>query len=295
MSGVPVGDLPWVHIPDPDSPELDEIARQENFHELDVEDCRHHRQIAKRTEHDNYTFLVAKALLFNREDLSLRFEDFNIFIKADHIVTVPEGKNEVLGRASGRLAGAARPVAVPKLVYTILDVVVDEYLPALYRIGEEIDDIEDAVLENPAPQSLQRIFHLRRMLIEFRRNTIMMRDLLSNFVRNQEDRPDPLYLYYRDIYEHLIRTIDLTETYRDLLTGALDIYLSAVANRTNEVMKILTIYGTIAIPMLVITSVYGMNVKIPGEQGAYAFWLVLGLMGISTLAVLWYFRRKQWW
>ena len=208
---------------------------------------------------------------------------------------MPEGQNEVVEKASGRLAGAARPVTVPKLVYTILDVLVDEYLPALYRIGEEIDDIEDAVLENPAPQSLQRIFHLRRMLVEFRRNTIMMRDLLANFVRNQHDRPDPLYLYYRDIYEHLIRTIDLTETYRDLLTGALDIYLSGVANRTNEVMKILTIYGTIAIPMLVITSVYGMNVKIPGEQGPYAFWFVLGLMGVSTFAVLWYFHRKQWW
>ena len=293
--GQKIGDLPWVHIADPDSPELDEIARQENFHELDVEDCRHHRQIAKITEHDNYTFLVAKCLQFNPQDLTLRFEDFNVFIKPDRIVTTPEGKTDVLQKAGDRLRSVARPVPVPKLVYTLLDVIVDEYLPALYHIGEEIDEIEDVVLQDPSPRGLQRIFHLRRMLLEFRRNTILMRDLLAHFVRNQHDRQDPLYPYYHDIYEHLMRTLDLTETYRDLLTGALDIYLSSVANRTNEVMKILTIYGTVALPMVVITGVYGMNVKIPGEQGPYAFWLVLALMALSTVGVLWYFRRKRWW
>lgn len=293
--GQRIADLPWVHVADPDSPELDQIARQENFHELDVEDCRHHRQMAKIAEQENYTFVVAKHLRFEREALELHFEDFDIFIKPDHIVTVPEGTTDAPQKAQDRLRQAARPVPVAKLVYVLLDVIVDEYAPALYSIGEVIDEIEDLVLEDPSPQSLQRIFRLRRVLLEFRRNALSMRDLLNHFVREHHEMQDPLYPYYRDIYEHLLRTIDLTETYRDLLTGALDIYLSSVANRTNEVMKILTIYGTVALPMVVVTGIYGMNVKIPGGEGPHAFWVVMGLMVLVAIGVLWYFRRKRWW
>ena len=279
--GQPIADLPWIHIENPDSPDLDEIARRETFHELDVEDCRHHGQLAKLVEHERYSFLVAKRLEFDSKDLTIQFRDFNLFITPQHVVTVPESESDVIEKAVGRLRQQPRPIAVPRIVYTLLDVIVDEYAPALYRIGEEIDQIEDMVLEDPSPQSLQCIFRLRRTLLEFRRNSLLMRDLLNHFLRNHYDHEDPLYPYYRDIYDHLVRTIDLTETYRDLLTGALDIYLSSVANRTNEVMKILTIYGTVALPMVVITGVYGMNVKIPGEQAPYAFWIVMGLMEIG--------------
>jgi len=289
-----VSDLPWVHLADPDSPELDELARQEGFHELDVEDCRHHRQIAKITVQDHYTFVVAKTLHFNEKRLRLHFEDFNIFVKPDHIVTVPEGPTDAAEKALDRLSKAARPVAVPKLVHTLLDVIVDEYLPCLYRMGEQIDRIEDEVLEKPSPKSLQRIFHLKRLLIEFRRNAIMMREVLAHFLRTGADAPDPLRPYYRDVYEHAVRTIDLTETYRDLLTGALDIYLSAVANRTNQVMKVLTVYGTIALPLVVITGFYGMNVKLPWQDSPRAVWIVAGMMGAVSAGVLWYFWRKKW-
>jgi len=290
-----VADLPWLHLPDPDAAELDEIARQEGFHELDVEDCRHHNQIAKITEHDSYTFVVAKSLRAGSDSARLHFEDFNIFIKPDRVVTVPEGPSDVLEKAVARLSAAARPVRVAKLIHTLLDVVVDDYLPALDRIGEHIDQIEDAVLRDPSPHSLRRIFHLKRMLIEFRRNAIMMRELLAHFLRHRQDSPDPLHPYYRDVYEHVVRTIDLTETYRDLLTGALDIYLSAVANRTNDVMKVLTVYGTIAIPLVVITGFYGMNVPLPWQQSRHVLWILLALMALVSGGLLWYFRRKHWW
>ena len=294
-SGITIRDLPWLHIADADSAALDEVARREGFHELDVEDCRHHRQIAKVTEYEGYTFVVAKSLQISPDRLQLHFEDFNLFLQPHQIVTVPEGRTEVPEKALARLNGAPRPVSVMRLAYTLLDVIVDEYLPALYRLGEEIDRIEEEVLREPTPRSLRRIFHLRRQLLEFRRNAISMRDLLGFFLRSQQNAGESLYMYYRDVHDHVVRTIDLAETYRDLLTGALDVYLSAVANRTNDVMKILTIYGTVAIPLVVITGFYGMNIKIPGEQSPRAFWLVLGLMGLSTGLVLWYFRRRKWW
>ncbi len=293
-AGTKIADLPWLHVADADSPDLDEIARQERFHELDVEDCRHHRQIAKVTEHDHYTFVVAKTLHFNEKKLRLHFEDFNIFVKPEQIVTVPEGPTDAVEKAVARLRPLPRPVAVSRLVHALLDVIVDEYLPALYHIGEEIDRIEDEVLKQPSPKSLRKIFHLKRLLIEFRRNVILMRELLGYFLRGRGEVADPLYPYYRDVYEHVVRTIDLTESYRDLLTGTLDIYLSAVANRTNEVMKVLTIYGTIAIPLLVITGFYGMNVLLPWQHSPHAVWLLTGIMGLAAGVVLWYFRRKGW-
>jgi len=290
-----IRDFPWVHVADADSPALDEIAREHGFHELDIEDCRHHRQIAKVTEYEQYTFVVAKVLVAEGERRGLRFEDFNLFVEPDRIVTVPEGKTDIPEKAAGRLNGVPRPVSVSRLVYTLLDVIVDEYLPALYRLGEEIDRIEEDVLREPTPRSMRRIFHMRRQLLEFRRNAISMRDLLTHFLRVEQAAAAPLYAYYRDVHDHLVRTIDLTETYRDLLTGALDVYLSAVANRTNEVMKILTVYGTVAVPLVVITGFYGMNIKLPAAQSPYALWVVTGLMAASTGLVLWYFRRKKWW
>ncbi len=293
--GMRVRDLPWIHIPDPDSQALDDVAREQGFHELDVEDCRHHRQMAKYTEYPKYTFVVAKTLHLSPDRLRLHFEDFNLFIQPHQLISVPEGQADVTERAAARLHGMPRPVSVARLVYTVLDVIVDDYLPALYGLGEEIDRIEEEVLHNPVPRSLRRIFHLRRQLLEFRRNALSMRDLLGYFLRTQQNTAESLYAYYRDVYDHLLRTIDLTETYRDLLTGALDVYLSAVANRTNEVMKILTIYGTVAIPLVVITGFYGMNIPIPGEKSPRAIWVVTAMMAATTVAVLWYFRRKKWW
>ena len=206
--GQPVADLPWIHIDNPESPDLDEIARRENFHELDVEDCRHHGQLAKLVEHEHYSFLVAKRLEFDPSELTLQFRDFNVFITPQRVVTVPESKTDVIEKSVGRLRQQPRPIVVPRIVYTVLDVIVDEYAPALYRIGEEIDQIEDMVLEDPSPKSLQCIFRLRRTLLEFRRNSLLMRDLLNHFLRNHYDHEDPIYPYYRDIYDHLVRTID---------------------------------------------------------------------------------------
>ena len=163
----------------------------------------------------------------------------------------------------------------------------------LDQIGTAIDDLESAVLERPTPETLQRAFGLKRILIEFRRNATAMREVLGHLLRTAPPGEER-YLLLRDVYDHLVRVLDFIETYRDLVSGALDIYLSSVANRTNEIMKVLTIYGTIALPLIVITGFYGMNLHLPGQEATHAFGFVLALMTASTLAVIWFFRRRGW-
>jgi magnesium transporter len=142
---------------------------------------------------------------------------------------------------------------------------------------------------------LGRIFKLKRNLIEFRRAAGGMREVVNALVRREggllSDKFDP---YLRDVYDHVVRTTEFIETYRDLLSGALDIYLSAVANRTNEVMKVLTIWGTIALPMVIITGFFGMNLPLPWQHSPYGTWYAVGLMSLTTVATLLYFKKKKW-
>jgi len=139
------------------------------------------------------------------------------------------------------------------------------------------------------------IFGLKRKLIEFRRVVAGMREVVNAFTRREAGMlGDDLDVYFRDVYDHLVRTLDLIETHRDLLTGSLDIYLSAVANRTNEVMKVLAIYGTVALPLVIITGFFGMNLHLPWADNGRGVWYAAGLMVLSTATVLLYFKRKGW-
>ena len=171
----------------------------------------------------------------------------------------------------------------------------DEYLPVLDALAEQISEIEGEVLERPEPAILARIFQLKRRLIEFRRISTAMREVVNAIIRREHgfigDDLDP---YFRDIYDHLVRTVELIETYRDLLTGSLDIYLSAVANRTNEVMKVLTVYGTVALPLVIITGFFGMNLPLAWSNNPLGASYAGGLMVVSTVLVLAYFKWKKW-
>lgn len=288
----PLSGIQWFDIDDPNSPELDELARRFGYHELQVEDCRHHPQRAKTEDHEHYVFAVLK---HRHHNLSVfRFEDFDVFVGRQEIVTVHVGRSDVVEklRVSAEQVGAKTP---DRLFYMLLDMIVDEYSPVLDKMAEETSDVEARVLEHPDPDVLARIFRLKRYLIEFRRNAGGMREVVNSLMRREKgllsDELDP---YFRDVYDHLIRTTEFIETYRDLLTGALDIYLSAVANRTNEVMKLLTVWGTVALPLVIITGFFGMNLQLPWTSNPHGIFYALGLMLFTTVAVLVYFRRKHW-
>jgi magnesium transporter len=285
----PIPSLNWFDLDDPASPALDELAARFKLHELQIEDCRHRPQRAKVEEHHHYIFSVFKALHGSSATV---FDDLDVFLGKDFIVTVHGGRRDLIERVEKR-AHEQRARRFDKLFYFIADAVVDEYMPMLDRISDDITKIEAEVLRRPEPPALRTIFRLRRRLIEFRRISAGMREVMNALIRQQRgvcgDDLDP---YFRDVYDHLVRTVDLIESYRELLTGALDIYLSAVANRTNQVMKVLTIYGTVALPLVIITGFFGMNLHLPWENDPWGIWYASGVMGLSGLLVLFYMRRK---
>jgi magnesium transporter len=323
--------IPWFHLSDPASSKLDELATHFGIHPLQIEDCRHRRQTARLEDHERYTFIVIKALAGGHSEraagfdgqqarrpsggstqgpaaegpisggVRLRFEDFDIFLGPDYVLTMDEGRCTLVSSLATRVAAEPALQNPDRIAHALIDSAVDQYLPALDRLGDWIDRLEDRVLTRPAPATLREIFRLKRVLLDFHRVATAMREAVNRLVRRDDALPSgtrpadrELRLYYRDVYDHLVRIIDSVEVYRDLLTGSLDIYLSAVANRTNQVMKILTIWGTIALPMVIVTSYYGMNVKLPFQDYPHILLVQAGLMLGSSLAILYYFWRKHW-
>ncbi len=326
----------WFHLSDPSMPALDDLAARFGIHALQVEDCRHQRQTARMEEHEKFTFIVIKPLVpglhearqeYGREASAeeegapeaaaraetsdpepaapeatrVHFEDFDIFLGPDFLLTVDEGRSTLVPSVLPRLQAEPALQTPDRIAHALIDTAVDQYLPALDRLGDFIDELEDRVIGRPTPATLREIFRLKRALLEFRRVATAMREAVNGLLRRYDAASGParaadreLRFYYRDVYDHLVRVIDFVETYRDLLTGSLDIYLSAVANRTNQVMKILTIWGTIALPLLIVTSFYGMNVKLPFQEHPYVVAGIIVFMVASALAILEYFRRRHW-
>jgi len=289
----PIAGVAWFHVDDPNSAALDELAQRYQLHPLQIEDCRHAPQRPKVEEHGNYLFTVLKHL-HNVEDHEIVFDDFDAFVGEGFLITVSSGDRQFMERVCTR-AKQDNITRTDRVFYMIVDEIVDAYTLLLDRIADESSEIESEVLEQPDPPMLRRIFRVKRGLIEFRRVSGGMREVVNAIIRREHGIiGDDLDMYFRDIYDHLIRTVDLIETYRDLLTGSLDIYLSAVANRTNQVMKVLTVYGTVSIPLVIITGYFGMNLKIPWTDSAHGAWYATALMLFSTVVVLLYFKAKRW-
>jgi magnesium transporter len=227
-------------------------------------------------------------------DDALVFTDVDVFIGEGFLITVTQGHLPLMERVH-RCIQEDGTTRLDKALYFLVDSIVDEYSPVIDLIAEETSDLEDTVLTDPGPEKLQTIFRLKRKLIEFRRVAAGMREVVNALMRKEKgicgDDLDP---YFRDVYDHLVRIVDLIETYRDLLTGSLDIYLSAVANRTNNVMKVLTIYGTVALPLVIITGFFGMNFPMGLENWPHGIWYACGMMALSTTIVLWFFKRRGW-
>ena len=182
------------------------------------------------------------------------------------------------------------------MLHAVIDVVVDRYLPTLDSIGDTIDKVEDELLLNPDVALLTTIFDLKRGLLQFRRAVSSQRELLNLLIR--DDTPfihEDMRIYFRDVYDHTVRAMDLIETYRDLLTGGLDIYLTQMANRTNDIVKGLTILATIMLPLTLVTGYFGMNFEyIPWLKNPHGIWYTTGALLVITLSMLAFFLHKKW-
>ena len=286
----------WEDIRDPNDAKLDELAAKYHLHPLHIEDCRHGNQSPKVEHGDGYLFIVLKPLDL-LEDNTLRTSDMDIFLGSDYLITVQEGDCQNAVKSLDTVLEKKQADRADKACYQIMDSIVDSYIPVLDRLDDRIDELEDAVLEDARPEQLQSIFEVKRVLLELRRILVNTRDVSNHLQRidNELIHPD-LQPFLRDIYDHVARNLDMVETQRDLLGNSLDIYLSSVANRTNEVMKVLTVLGTIALPAIVVSGIYGMNFEgIPFMKSPHAPMLVFGLMALSTAALLMYLKTRRYW
>jgi len=288
--------LVWYHLEDPFSPLLDYLAQAHQFHELEVEDCRHRGQRAKLDEYENHIFVVATTLHFVPETCGVWFGELHIFIGADFLLTVHVGPTRSVSEVLPRVKANPKLQRPDKIVHALLDNIIDRYPPVLDTIGERIDELEDEVWAGPAAKSLSDIFALKRSLIEFRRTLATMREMVNSYLRLRPPflRAD-MTAYWRDLYDHIVRALDLTETFRDLLTGVLEVHLSAIANRTNEIMKALTIFATIVLPLYLISGYFGMNFpNLPLLHHPSGVLIVNLSMLAVTVGLLFYFRWRRW-
>jgi magnesium transporter len=287
--------MEWHNIVDPHTPELDRLAERYGLHPLHIEDCRHHRQSAK-IEEDGYIFTVLKSVTLGGED-GFDAGDLDIFLGRDFIITVVEEDHPELKELIDQLRRGLAPDSRPDQVYyRIIDRVSDSYLPILDHFAETIDTLEDQALESPTPETLSTIFRTKRALIMLRRVFVNTRDVAGHLQRTESPLiARDMWPFLRDFYDHVARNLDTIEILRDVLNGSLDVYLSSVANRTNQVMKVLTVLGTVALPALVISGIYGMNLKgLPGEETPLGTLVVVLAMAASTAVLLYFLKRRNW-
>ena len=293
--------MSWYELADAHDPKLDELAKQYNLHPLHIEDARSEDEAVKVDTAPAYTFAVFKPVRLtpdpdNPAEQITVFTPIDIFAGKDFLITIADPTCPSTQQALERARRDGDDQHPAKLVSLILDTIVDLYFPAIDHFDDRIDELEDKVFDDPSPAILQSVFAIKRELIDLRRVLVNTRDAALHLQRDPDTIIDAKRQpYIRDTYDHVARLLDSVETQRDLLNNTLDIYLSSVANRTNEVMKVLTVLGTIAIPVLAISGIYGMNLKgLPFEDSPHGAEWVGGITLIATAILLYVLRKLKW-
>lgn len=285
----------WFHVEDVKGPALDALAKEFGLHELAVEDCRTAGTRAKIEEYENHLFLVINTIHFEPDKCESWFGEFDVFLGKDFLITAHDGPSRTVATVKPRFDADAHLAHSARVFYELMRTIVGRYLPVLDTIEERIDTLEEGAYERPSPQLLGEIFRTKRALIEFRRVATTMREVAGHLLTRTEPWLRSQHHYFRDVYDQIVRALEFADTYRDILTGVLDVHLSATANRTNDIMKVLTVYATLATPFLLVTSFYGMNFDfLPFLHHPLGPAIITGAMLAISVAILWYFRRKGW-
>ena len=278
---------------------VEKIGRHFNLHPLVLEDIVNTGQRPKMEDFVDHIFVVLKMLYYDEKQKEAGAEQVSFVLGSNYVISFQETEGDVFDAIRERIRmarGRIRKMGADYLAYALIDAIVDNYFIILEHIGEKIEDIEDTLVMNPEPETLQAIHNLKREMIFLRKSVWPLREVISRLERWESpliDKSTDIYL--RDVYDHTIQVIDAIETFRDMLSGMLDIYLSSVSNRMNEVMKVLTIIATIFIPLTLIAGIYGMNFRyMPELEHPWGYPVVFLTMSIIGILMVIYFRRKKW-
>jgi magnesium transporter len=291
------GDLLWFDLYKPDADELGLLATVFGIHHLAIDDAAQFGQRPKLEDYDDFTQLVAYGVQDAGED---DLVEVHFFYSERYLVTVRHGDCAAFGEVRNRLGHRAKPVSRLLLMHHILDELTDGFFPVLSSFDDRIDQLQDEIFAKPTDEQLAELFNMKRWLIGVRKVITPQRDLVASLVDGVAELPGmtrEIERYYRDLYDHLIRVSDLVDSYRDLLTGSMDAYLSTVSNRLNVVMKQLTVIATIFLPLSFITGFFGENFawmirRIGGLDAFLLLGLGIELAVVAAMVVL--FRRRGW-
>jgi len=290
----------WIDVLHPSKEDLDFLHNNLMLHELALDYCIARNPRPRVDVYPGHMFIGMKDISYADEKLSMKALHF--FLGENVLVTVHKKPINAIADFKKRLF--EEPKLFQKgadfLLYQIMLRVVESYFPVLDAMDETIDSIENRIFRKPDQSVLTKTFKLRRAVLSLRKTISPQREIVNSIIRGEFPFiKNETMLYYRDLYDHLIRMYDLIDTYRDLITGMLDAYLSVVSNKMNEVIKVLTILATIMMPLTLITGIYGMNFKFMPEihspwGQANGYFLALGLMLAVSLIMIFFFKRKKW-
>ena len=288
----------WINLFQPTHEELDVVSQSLNLHELTLEDLQNARVRPKVEEFEDHIFVVFKALNLNEGEDILDFINLNMLLFRNILITA---HLKLLPSVAALLdSERTRPTCIQKgpafLMYTILDRIVDEYFPLMDELDDTTEEIQSRIFERFDTNVSSQIFEWKTRVAHLRRRVGPQREMLMNLA----NRPHPLIptkiqVYFRDVYDHLIRIHDNLESYRDILQGAMDSYMTQVSNRMNEVMKVLSIVATIMLPLGILTGLYGTNFEVlPGAKGPLSFWVFVGAMLAVAAGAAIFFKLRRW-
>ena len=292
--------ITWINIDAINDPSIVEKAgRFFKLHPLTQEDILNPEQRPKVEEFEEYIYIVFKMIYHDASKKHLVSEQISMVLGKGFVITFQEKRGDIFDPVRERIrkgTGRVRNMGADYLAYSLMDSVVDNYFIILERTGEEIEAMEDAILEKPEASTLQAIHGLKRNLLFLRKSLWPLREAINILLRTESKIVDKTsFLYIRDLYDHTVRIIDIIETLRDIASSMLEIYLSSISNKMNEVMKVLTIIATIFIPLTLLAGIYGMNFEfMPELRYRWAYPAVILVMLTSGLMMVLYFKKKKW-
>lgn len=291
----------WVSLEQTNANEIEQLLdHQFHFHPLTIEDCLSNGyQTAKIDDYNEYLFIIAHAIITNENFDDLQNTELDIYLAKNYIVTVTTEKSmPPINKMWTRIQRDYRVYShgTDFFCHAILDMLVDDYMPLIDKMESEIDWMEDAVVERPNPETLAKLLSLKHAIMSLRRIIFPLREVINRLSRGEFSQiTKQTQMYFRDIYDHIMRIQDLTDTIRDIVSGSMDIYLNSTSLRLNEVMKALTIVSTIFLPLSFVAGVYGMNfIHMPGLASKYGFLIICIVFFLIAVGMLAYFKIKRW-
>ncbi|TFG58029.1 MAG: magnesium/cobalt transporter CorA, partial [Spirochaetales bacterium] len=278
---------------------IHDLGRIFNIHPLVLEDIANTTQRPKMEEYDDYLFVVTKMAYFKEDTGEVILEQVSLLVGKDYVISLQEIQGDIFEGLRDRIRsskGRIRRLGSDYLLYAVIDAIVDHYFSILEKLGEDIEGMEGELVKSSSRELLNKIYGIKQELVFLRKSIWPMREVVNALQRiDHELIKEGTSVYFRDVYDHTVQVVETVETFRDMATGMLDLYLSTVSNKMNEVMKVLTIFAAIFIPLTFIAGVYGMNFEFMPElklRLAYPVWWAVTIT--LTLGMLLFFRRKKW-